>query len=525
MNHFCTLDSKLKFDIFLAVITLLYIVIFALTPMSFDDYTYSLGTVSVDSTLDKVALMWQICKNHWSYDTGRLCNLLSPVFLGVFPKLVFSIISGIFIWISIRLMCLLAEVKCGSTGSWIIVLLVTFALPWFDYMFSVIFAINYVWPSALTLLIVYWLLNWNLVKTKLTTKRFMAMCGVALLTGWMHEGFSVPAIAGLSAVLALKKRLPERREMILLMFYIAGALLIVVSPALWVRTSTAESLFIRMSLFERIIHGIGFNILFFIFGIFLVISCFRHNFRDRLKENLKLRELILFVAISSTVATLIYYIFYTGPRMSWYATQFCSVGLVALIRSECRPFKRLVGCVVNYLIAILVATNLIAAVVEQNELYCENKDIVGLFLNSPNGEVYYDNIPVHISLSLLKPSMRNFNEYLPMKLFSEYWRKDENLMLSLLPLGLKNFAPNKASVCHSDSTLYLKDGLLLSRDPLPAGYSKILISTLEYGWVESRLRTRSFTANDGSVWILIVPHFTVMTGCTVTDAKWKEEVR
>ncbi len=70
--------------------------------------------------------------------------------------------------------------------------------------------------------------------------------------------------------------------------------------------------------------------------------------------------------------------------------------------------------------------------------------------------------------------------------------------------------------------MYLKDGLLLSRDSIPDNYSKILLNTPQMGWVESRLRPRCLTAADGSRWILIVPHVTLMTGCRVTDAKWKE---
>ncbi|MDE6325067.1 MAG: hypothetical protein K2M02_02740, partial [Duncaniella sp.] len=320
MNHaYKPTYSKSLFDIWLAIVTILYIVVFALTPMIFDDYTYTLGTASITSAAEKVSAIWEISKNHWYNDTGRLCNLLSPIFLGLLPKLVFSIISGGFILMSVMLMCRLAGVKRGSTGSWVIALLVTFALPWFDYMFSVIFAINYVWPSALTLLIVYWFLNRNTIKSELSTGVFSGMCITALLAGWMHEGFSLPVIAGVLTLWVTRIQRPDKKNMILFAFYLVGTLLIIISPALWTRTANSESLFMRMSLMEQILHGIGFNVMFFIFCAFLIICSFKRSFRNILNENKKLKSITVFVASSSVVASLIFYLFYTGPRMGWYA--------------------------------------------------------------------------------------------------------------------------------------------------------------------------------------------------------------
>lgn len=513
-------SSKSLFDIWLVAATVLYVVIFALTPMSLDDYTYSFGTAGIDLAADKAAVIWHNCADHWQYDTGRLANLLSPIFLGLLPKIAFSIISGLLIWLSVRLMCKLAGAERGSLGSWVIALLTTFALPWFDYMFSVMFAINYVWPSALTLLTVYWILDYAPSQKRLSPLRMAGMCMVAMLAGWMHEGFSVPVIAGFTVLWLLPGHRPDRRQLLLLVSFAIGALLIVIAPAFWARTSHSESQFLRMPLTESLLHGVGFNFLFFLFFVFLLVGSFSHRFRNILKNNRQLFDLTVFVAVSSIVASAIFYIFYTGPRMGWYATQFCTIGTVALGRFTFRPLKRRSANIIAVLIAVLTTVNLAAGVVEQRHLYRENEEIVNLFLQSYDGEVYYDNMPTHLSASMLKSSMRNFNEYMPMELFSQYWRKD-GVMLSLLPSQLQDFTGDKARRCSSDSTLYLVGSLLLSRDSMPDNYSKIQIKSPELGWTESRMRPRLFTARDSTRWILIVPHVTLMTGCTVTDAKWK----
>lgn len=513
--------SRQIFDIWLIVVVMMYVAIFALTPMCVDDYFYSFHSASLTSPFDKAAAIWQNCWDRWHYDTGRLCNLMSPVFLGLLPKIVFSIISGFFIWMSVRLMCRLAEVRRGSTGSWVILFLVNFALPWFEHMFTVIFALNYVWPSALSLLFVYWMLNFNAVVEKQSTSRFVIMCGIALLAGWMHEGFSVPVIAGLTATWALTRHRPAKREFVLFLCFVVGFLLIVASPALWYRTENMVPYFRFLSLGRKIFYGIGCNSLFFGLCLFLIYLVFRRRMKKLFVDAPNIRPLIIFILASSIAATALFFKFYTGPRMAWYATQLCSIGFVAVGNKVFRPVKRSVGHILKSAIVFLVFFNLIFAVVEQNKLYNESEEIVRLFLDSPNGDVFYDNIPRYISPSLYKTSIRYFNME-RLDFFSHYWRENDDVMLTLLPTRLKNFEPASATSCRSDSTLFIKDGLLVARESAVAGKDRIWIETTETGWTETTIHRKFFSAADNSRWALIDPYISSLGGFHVTDARWKE---
>lgn len=515
-------NSRLLFDIWLVAVVMLYIAIFALTPMCVDDYFYSFHSASLTSPFDKAAAIWQNCQDRWHFDTGRLCNLMAPVFLGLFPKIVFSIISGLFIWMSVRLMCRLAGVGRGSVGSWVIVFLLNFALPWFEYMFTVIFALNYVWPSALSLLFVYWMLNYNAVVEKQSPSRFVVMCGIALLTGWMHEGFSVPVIAGMVATWGLTKRRPEKRELILFFSYVAGFILIVISPALWYRTEHIEPYFTYFSTGKQILYGVGCNLLFYVFCGCLVYESSKRKFRLMLKEDREFFALIVFIIVSSLAALMLFFKFYTGPRMGWFATQFGSIGVVALGRRVFSPQKHLVGAVIKSSIAFTIVLNLTAAVVEQERLYRENKEIVELFLKSPNGDVYYDNLPRNISFSLYKTTARYFNLE-SRGWFSYYWREDDNIPMILLPTKLKDFDHGSATPCPSDSTLYMLDGLLLSRDLSLNSSRTIMINTPKLGWLESSFYPKPFTAIDGTRWDLIVPYISSLAGLDITDARFIDE--
>lgn len=514
-------NSRSLFDIWLVVVVMLYIAIFALTPMCVDDYFYSFHSASLTSPFDKAAAIWQNCRDRWHYDTGRLCNLMAPVFLGLLPKIVFSIISGFFIWMSVRLMCRLAGVGRGSVGSWIIVFLVNFALPWFEYMFTVIFALNYVWPSALSLLFVYWMLNFNAVVEKQSPGRFVVMCGIALLTGWMHEGFSVPVIAGLTATWALTRHRPAKREFVLFLCFVVGFLLIVASPALWCRAENMEPYFRFLSPGRKIFYGIGCNSLFFGLCLFLIYLVVRRRMKRLFVDAPNIRPLIIFILASSIAATALFFKFYTGPRMAWYATQLCSIGLVAVGNKVFRPVKRSVGHILKSAIAFLVLFNLTFAVVEQNKLYNESEEIVRLFLDSPNGDVFYDNIPRYISPSLYKTSIRYFNME-SLGIFSHYWRENDDVMLTLLPTRLKNFEPASATPCRSDSTLFIKDGLLVARESAVAGKDWLRIETAETGWTETTIHRKFFSAADNSRWALIDPYISSLGGFHVTDARWKE---
>lgn len=191
-----------------------------------------------------------------------------------------------------------------------------------------------------------------------------------------------------------------------------------------------------------------------------------------------IRSLIIFILASSIAATALFFKFYTGPRMAWYATQLCSIGLVAVGNKVFTPVKRSVGHILKSAIAFLVLFNLTFAVVEQNKLYNESEEIVRLFLDSPNGDVFYDNIPRHISPSLYKTSIRYFNME-SLGIFSHYWRENDDVMLTLLPTRLKNFEPASAMPCRSDSTLFIKDGLLVARESAVAGKDRFWIETTE----------------------------------------------
>lgn len=104
-----------------------------------------------------------------------------------------------------------------------------------------------------------------------------------------------------------------------------------------------------------------------------------------------------------------------------------------------------------------------------------------------------------------------------------YWREDDNIPMILLPTKLKDFDHGSATPCPSDSTLYMLDGLLLSRDLSLNSSRTIMINTPKLGWLESSFYPKPFTAIDGTRWDLIVPYISSLAGLDITDARFIDE--
>lgn len=495
-------------------VSLLFVAIFAFTPYAFDDYNYAVGAAGLSPSVSRAAVVWDSCVYHWLTDTGRFCNLLNVFFLGLFPKWVFSVLSGCFVWLSLMLMPRIARIGQGAWQSWLLLAAYVFVLPWFDFMFTVVFAINYLWPSALVLAYLYCLFDRRYCCGR---GKFALWCLLAFFTGWMHEGFSVPVIAGLCAAYLYERRVPGGRELMLVTAFVAGAAMIAVAPSFWLRVGKNLTLFNRFSYIELILNGIVFNGVYitYVLALFYVLSI--GAIRRRVFSTGSSRVLTVFIFVSTAVASIIYYKYYTGPRMAWYGTQFGMTGL-AVICSTC-SCRRVFNLIVGWFVAVAVFTHLVMAVVKQIPLYQENERITELYLDSPDGCVYFDATPERADMTLLKTSVRVFNEHIPTQGFSNYWRPD-GPVLSLLPSALAGFDGESASACESDASLKLYGGLLLSSAPVSDESAKIMVLIPGTGWTESRLRYRRFSDSAGRDWYLIMPHTVVMTGAVPVDARW-----
>lgn len=531
--------SGRKFFLLLAVVTsLLFFLLFVYTPMEIDDYWYAIYASKLDLSWARAAVIWQNCMSHLLYDTGRLANLLAPIFLGLLPKWVFSAISAFLIFFSIRESCRIAGTGAGGTGSYVILIGFIFFLPWLDYASSVIFPLNYLWSSAIDLLIIYWFFDEKCSASPTSFTKLLGMGLTAMAAGWMHEGFSVSVIGGFGVILLIDvcrngfSYLWKEGAIrfVLTICFMIGTILIVTTPAFSARLASGESNFIKFSLTERLLHGIGFNLLYYCFICCYLARVIRSMVRDNCRiAATRKNRLLLFIAVAGAVGTVLFFRNYTGPRMGWWNTALSAIGLAAIvsdIRVESMAHGKL-HAVFKWGVTSVIIFHMSYAVAEQRRLYRESEEITALYLASDDGQVFYDNTPFGLTPSLFKTSMRNFNETAPLHTFSAYWKGWSRPMLRLIPTRLKNFSPDRLTPCKSDSSLYLFDGLLVSRDSAIYGHTKVMVEISSSGWTESRMRLLEFyppsddAEDDVTPYIILIPHAAVMFESNVCDAYLK----
>lgn len=305
------------FYLLVGITSLLFFLLFAYTPMEIDDYWYAIYTSHLDHSMERAGVIWQNCMSHLLYDTGRLANLLAPIFLGLLPKWVFSAISAFLIFFSIRESCRIAGADAGCTGSYFILIGFIFFLPWLDYASSVIFPLNYLWSSAIDLLIIHCFFAEKYTASTGSFTKLLGMGLTAMTAGWMHEGFSVSVIGGFGVILLIDvcrngfSYLWKEGAIrfVLTTCFIIGTILIVTTPAFSARLASGESNFIKFSLTERLLHGIGFNLLYYCFICYYIARTVRSMARDnrRIAETRKDR-LLLFIAVAGAIGTVLFFI-------------------------------------------------------------------------------------------------------------------------------------------------------------------------------------------------------------------------
>lgn len=125
-------------------------------------------------------------------------------------------------------------------------------------------AFNYLWVLVTTMCFLLWLRH---VEKLPFHKHYIYFSPIAIIIGWSHEGLSLPlSIAFTYYLWQNRKGLLNNNLTFFLLFYIIGSLMIIISPAVWMRASEG------ITMKSRLISGC-INILFNVrIGWLLLIS-------------------------------------------------------------------------------------------------------------------------------------------------------------------------------------------------------------------------------------------------------------
>lgn len=480
--------------IFASLLAALFGCMFLLMPVCADDVWYLADSCGTPGSWEYFTSTAATCLDHWTYDTGRLANMATAPFLALFPRRIFALASIIALVMILLLGITLSKSPWISGRAAIWILVVSFVLPWFEFLFTVVYASNYIWCAALGLLFFYLFVNDSF------TTSSTALIFVGVLTGWWHEGMSVPLLCACLCYVASSGIRVTRRRWLMLGSLLAGILIIACMPAFRAMTGERVSHLVKSVWIETIINVFAYNCCFYIYMLLLLVAFAMRTVRRRLRADKEARAFLLAVAAFGIVATCIYVMYFNGARTGLFSQLMCGIGIMRLT-PFLFPASRggaVAGRCVCLAAMALSLVSVIWAIAVQARLSREHEDVSALAAEARKdgrGEVFYDATPISIGPDFLKPSYMLLN--------TEYGLRG----IVLIPEALKDFTPGSpaADKC-SDERLYIYKNHIVAMGRMPEERVDVDITVGDGRVLRSRVRMRRFATTAGDSCTAILPH-------------------
>ena len=480
------------------LISILFAILYALTPHAADDLLFLHGTQGMTLAERASALPGELL-HRWHTETGRLGTLLSLPFLYLLPKWVFGILTGLVIFLLMRFSVKLSGVTPGSLLSWLVMGVIVFVLPWYDFLFLESYSLNYVWGGCLAVAAAYYFMS----PQRAGDKKIVWMSLLTFLAGWTHEAYGAPLCVATTVWLFLNRNSVSRKALIPWFSLGIGTALTFLSPMLWTRAETEANLITKFPLKEAVMQlGPAFMMLAIAILAILVCLC-RRKWRMELRAH---KAKAAFFAAFILTALAVFIKFYNGPRTDMPLVLFCGVAAAFFFGLIPHKAPKILTLATGALIGLGSIIHLIYTNIRQKELLMENNRIVQLFRESPSGTFYLDVTYPHADISLFKTSVRNFHARVPIWMFEVYY-SDLKKKLAILPEDMKGFSEEKAKPsAYTPQAMIYNGRIILPEDYDLENIVRIKVFTKQGAEMQSRYLFTTFEAEDGNCYILLTPH-------------------
>lgn len=491
-------------------------VMFLIYPLCADDHWYMGGQDGAPWSLRALASAWDQVAALWHVSTGRVGNLASALFLGFMPRPV---------WAAAMAGCCFGILATGpriigcrplSVGASLWTAGFCFAFPWMDYMFSIIFSMNYF--PALLLGLATFVMYENSYGTG--RRGALAAAVVALAAAWWHEGLAVPLAGALVVYSAVRGGKLPRRAKVILGATAVGMACIAVSPAFWDSMDFREPIWNRGSAWWRMLHLIGFNCFFYLYLVAMAAALALRRYRRMLLGSRAVLARQLALLAFGVITLPIYIKYYAGPRTGIFSQMFSLAGLLSLatfVRPAEIPRRGAMAvCAAVYALCIV---NIAAAINVQRRLSAETAEVDALWQSAEareRGAVFYDVTAPHAGIDFYKPSYQVLN--------TSYGLEGR----IILPASLERFDSRHDGHSCSDTMLLLHEGMLIYRGGWDMGENRthrpdIVITTPDGSETVSRADWYSFRDAEGVECTYVAPHAVILNPSTVImDARRKK---
>lgn len=416
------------------VTTIGFAFMFIVFPLYSDDFMYMepmLGYIDRGESLWPG--LWENWLIHYYIDNLRLSNIVFTIFL-LLPKWVGCTLSGAGIFITLRLML---RTACGNkkpVSVWAAIwmcMLFTFGLPWNDQMVIMCFQFNYVWPGVLALLC----LRIFLGETR--CRPWLAFL-LGFVTGWWHEGFSLPEITGFIILTAIwHKRFVSRKNLLLIAGLICGMLVIIIAPSFYGRLSDTNPP-------GTLLYNLISTLRYFIPGL-LFIAVAALMLTSRRTRKTVLSPLCLFIMVCLIVNYVIHVRTHFAARIGWWANLCAIMGTVYLVYNFIKiyPLSKITVYIfkaVSVAGAVFLSAHLVCADVMTVKIKKETEDILTRYAASDDRSdiVIFTDFTDQLSAPLLAFQKPYYN------LFTYSWqhthsrrRYGKKHLLSVIPKQLE----------------------------------------------------------------------------------------
>ncbi len=366
------------------LVAILWGVLFFLTPVQVDDQMFVSVYRSHNGMSDTPSLSawWQYALELRVNDTSRISNLLA------IPSMLWSPWKYIFPWLTGLMVALMiwmaSRYAFGRHLDWasfgVVWLLVAFFLPWRNFLVTVTYSLNYVYPAVLTMFLV-----WLIMGTDRWNWRFWVGIPLVLLAGWWHEGFAATALCGLGFVMLLRRGRMPVQWWILCLIYGVTVLVLVSSPLVRGRIErevTDSGGWLKLSfLYDVLMVGaLGASMV----GALLFSAGRRH-----LLALFKGWKFPVFFTIAVT-GTFLAFLFSYTPRVCFWPSL---ASIIALGMLWCPLWVRVdwrLRFACGGVAIILCVVHLLFVINWQTKYWHQNRDILSLLERSERSTVYYD---------------------------------------------------------------------------------------------------------------------------------------
>lgn len=376
--------------------------------------------------------------DHYLFDNGRLSNVFGMLLL-LLPKWVGAFVLAVNTFVVLALGAAVAGIwrrRPVLCGLWAFGF--TFALPWFDYMFCVIYAVNYLTTSALYLSAAYIFLH------RPSRVGVAGAFALGLLLGLWHEQFACAAVGSMVCVALFRRSYVTRRSAAMALGLILGMSFLLLAPGPYSRVG----FFTMFKGFANILSGTAYGLPFYVY-LLVCIGLLFTQWRRKLCS-----PTIVYLLVTGLISWIVWRVFFHCPRLVWLLNLSAMLGSLYLAARWLRQRGGRLAWIASIALWVICCAHLISVLPWTARLGSEVHRAERMMSQVPDSVVVYSHLthPYDVPEYLLgKPNYNAITSWLP-------------YLDRVVDPALRRFTPDSRYLLNESRGIYIYEGNVIVTD-------------------------------------------------------------